>query len=379
MKTPSMNAYRFRHNSRGWGLALFLLLLLNTGQAQLMVNLQLPPDGIVRKSQLWNMNLVNTSGNGQELQINLVMTDLATNQPVLTAVTKSFLLAPGTRQIQMNDLLPLTYNVVGAAYNIDPNPDGFLPVGKYKLCYAFTIPSHHGGMAEECSAVEVNPLSPPQLTAPADKEQITGTNPTFTWIPPMPLNLFGNLTYELTLVEVYPGQTTTDAIQKNIPLYSQTRIGNQLLPYPPAAPPLQTGKVYAWRVKALNNAVVAGETEIWTFTVKATPATAGGETFFGGGYARLQKSANIPYVVSRGDLAVGYNNEAADSTASLRIYDLSATDRNAVQLTQPLRFGENFWKIDLLKDNAFHQGHIYLLQLTNSRRETWNLKFELHP
>jgi hypothetical protein len=127
-------------------LLLPLLLLLDSLQAQLIVNLQLPPDGITRKSQLWNMSLVNSTTSRLDLKINIVLTDMATSQPVLTAITPTVTLMPGARQIQANELLPITYNVVGSAYNIDQSPDGYLPVGRFKVCYAFIGLHHNAGL-----------------------------------------------------------------------------------------------------------------------------------------------------------------------------------------------------------------------------------------
>jgi hypothetical protein len=175
---------------------------------------------------------------------------------------------------------------------------------------------------------------------------------------------------------MYTGQTMTDAIQKNIPLFTQAGLNGLLVDYPASAPPLQPGKKYAWQVKVRNNGVVAAQTEVWTFSVKKTLAPAGDMPFNGSGYVKLQKSGSIPYSVSHGQLTVEYINEANDTAVQLQIHDLSATDRNTLQLTASVRFGQNFLKIDPQQDQPLKNGHVYLLQLINSRREKWNLKFQ---
>ncbi|MCP2937171.1 hypothetical protein NK983_31220, partial [Salmonella enterica subsp. enterica serovar Typhimurium] len=83
---------------------------------------------------------------------------------------------------------------------------------------------------------------------PADSEHVELTRPFFTWIPPTPLNLFSNLNYSWTLVEVQPTQSAADAIQQNIPVLSQTGLLTTNFQYPPGMAELDTGKTYAWRV-----------------------------------------------------------------------------------------------------------------------------------
>src|SRR5882757_4662713 len=236
---------------------LSLLFLGVVTQAQINMTLQVPPAGVLIKNQLWNMLLVN-SGQSISVRVNLVLLDEKNNQPVLTATSAPILLARGARQLQAKDLGPIQYAYSGPSFRADVDPNGMLPAGSYQACY--TVAGMEKGAAprvENCIQVNVDPLSPPLLNTPADESRQYTYYPQFTWLPPTPVGLFNDLSYDLVVVEVLPGQGKADAIQQNIPVYSAGFVKNLYMNYPSSYRALDTSKLYAWRIIVLNNGAPA--------------------------------------------------------------------------------------------------------------------------
>lgn len=360
---------------------IFIALLLLPGlftQAQLIINLQAPPAGVVQKSQLWNILVTNTRGGNIDASINMMMTNSQTGEQVLSAITGTVIFPPGNTMLNAAQLVPVQYNILSSSYNIDPGQNGFLPPGNFTVCYNFNFIATHGIAAQACNAVMVEPLSPPQLILPEDQTAIENTDfPQFFWLPPAPMNLFTNLQYDLSLVQMNPGQSAADALQTNIPVLYQQGISGTSLLYPPSAPALQTGVQYAWKVVAKNNLSPVSASEVWTFTLK-TPG-ADNVRLSELPYTRLKKDGESGYSVCYGKLKFAYINETADTAWNLTVYDISSMNRIPVALDMDsirLKRGLNLEQIDVSGNRLFVNQHIYLLELQNSRNEVWRMRFE---
>ena len=345
--------------------------------AQVAVNPQLPPSGLRIKSQLWNLSLVNTTNGSLNVKVEMTMTDLSNNQRILSAVTNSFLLPRGMKQMQASNMMPINYNLVSAGYNVDASQDGFLPIGVFNICYTVINMNNdaHGGVAEACEAIEIEPVSPPQLVVPVDSEYVTMERPVFNWLPPTPAMLFTSLIYDWTLTEVYPGQTATEALQQNIPVLKQQNVRGNHLQYPISSPPLEKEKLYAWGVVAKNNSTPVGNSDVWTFRLqtKNTPTVNKAEY-----YVRLKREEDASFVVCDGLLRFEYFNEVNDSNVQVNVFDITKSRHESIKIpnaNQVVRFGQNYLQMNL-KTNQFKQEHIYLLELINARKEKWYLKFE---
>src|SRR5882757_5980990 len=256
---------------------LLLILSCQTGMGvfcQVLINLQLPENGLTIKSQLWDMSLVNTFSQGHNVQLQMVMTDGSGNHEILAASSRVFFLPKGVRQVKASDIVPLTYTVTDPSASVDANPNGFLPTGAYRFCYRIInldgeVPVQVG---QECKDAEIEPLVPPMLISPVDSEKIEIPRPVFTWAPPMPGSLFGRLFYDWELVEVQSMQTGPEAIQQNIPVLYRSNIQGTSFPYPMSAPALDSTKIYAWRIVAKNNGTPVATSEVWNFSLRRTPA-----------------------------------------------------------------------------------------------------------
>jgi len=348
-------------------------------RAQVVINPQLPPGGLTVKSQLWNLSVVNTTNQAIQVQVELSMINASNNQPVLTATTRVMDIPRGLKQLRAGEVAPVVYNVVGGGYNIDGTAEGFLPVGTFQLCYSVIRIDLEVSerVAEDCETVVIEPVSPPQLVNPSDSEVVELPRPLFNWLPPAPVQLFSNLVYDFNLVEVQPLQTGADALQQNMPLHTQGNYSMNTLPYPPALPELDTGKIYAWQITARSGGAEVARSEVWTFRVKK-PLTDPAATS-PGYYTRLSRETESGFTACYGQLCYAYLNEANDRQIPFSIYDIGDAARRELVLDSALldlHFGQNLGRLDLSQGKLLKDRHIYLLELVNSRKEHWTLKFQ---
>ncbi|KYP14098.1 hypothetical protein [Flavihumibacter sp. CACIAM 22H1] len=362
-------------------ISLLLVLLLSFSlRGQVLVNVQLPPTGVMQKSQLWNISLTNTGSVPLSIHIELMMIDRTSAQQVMSATTPILVLPGGFTQLSNSIIQPVQYNVLSSSYLVDANPAGLLPIGDFEICY--NIMNHYSDaverIAEQCQDVLIEPLSPPQLLLPQDLSVLEQLSPQFSWLAPMPAHLFTQLRYDLDLVEVLPHQTATDAMQQNIPLFQQKNISVATLQYPISGSPiLVKGKVYAWRIIAKNNEAMVAQSEVWSFSFKGASDKLKNTGRFP--YAKLQKSELGGYAVFADELKFDYLNEAGDRIWRLKILDLSTSLREQIPFnidTVSIKPGQNLVNINLSKNKAFLSNNFYMLEIANSRNEVWRLRFQ---
>jgi hypothetical protein len=348
-------------------------------EAQLLINLQTAPAGMVQKSQLWNMSVSNINNASLTFHIEVVMSDVSTGTPVLSAVTRPMTLPSGTTQLNASSFVPVQYNIISAAYNIDQSPNGLLPIGNFEVCYNFLrhIPEDVEKIAEECQEITVEPISPPQLLFPDDQSAIEISCPQLSWLPPAPVSLFTHLTYDLQLVEILANQMAEDAVQKNLPVFIQQGIVTTNSLYPFSAPALQPDKQYAWRVTAKNNSVQVGQSETWQFNIKQNKQVDSLEAKLP--YAKLEKNDQGSFALFFGEIRFDYYNDTEDSVWHISCVDLTSTGHSPFSLridSIPLIKGQNLVKCNVREHHEFIDKHLYLLKIKNSRNEIWLLRFE---
>lgn len=345
--------------------------------AQVRMTLQVPPFGVLVKNQLWNMLLINTGNGSATVRLSLVMVDQKTNQPALTASTLPFVVEKGVKQIQAKDLGPITYTYAGAAMLGDRDPNGMLPVGNYQVCYTATselISQKNPVVAENCIQLAVDPMSPPLLNTPADEGEIYTAAPQFTWLPPTPAGIFGDLSYDLILVEVLSGQGKADAIQQNIPVYAGGLIRNQYLNYASSYATLDTGRLYAWRIVAMNSDQPVTMSDIWTFRVVKAPLPS--LKTRNDPYLDLKRGLDPSVAAGSSTLRLTYQNMPADTLVHYTITSLDDPGNPVIQQGQlSLTRGQNLLQIVLSKTASYDRKKLYLFQLVNGRKESWTLKF----
>jgi len=360
-------------------LLLFLLLAASGNtflSAQVTLALQVPPVGVMQKTQLWNMALVYAGNSNIDVFISLTLLSTKDNQPLLRATTRPIVLSRGTKQINAADVSPVQYNYLSPIFNTDRDPNGFLPVGNYKACYT-VFKGGEGGepLAEDCIPVEVQPLSPPQLNLPADTALLETHYPQFNWLPPSPLNLFSNLTYDMLVVEVLPGQSPSEAIQKNIPFYNISGFKDLVHLYPASNKAFDTARVYAWRIIARNENEFAAQSDVWTFRVATQkipllkPAS--------GSYILLKKdneASSGVNLIKEGTIGIKYYSFDKDHDTQVRF--LTADGQIVRTIHQKIAYGDNF--IDYTLDHVFQKGKSYLVEITDLQNNKHTASFTIN-
>jgi hypothetical protein len=271
--------------------------------------------------------------------------------------------------------------VLSGDWHLDGGAEGFLPVGGFQLCYSVVRIDLETSerVAEDCETVVIQPVSPPQLVNPPDSGEIEPVRPLFNWLPPSPYQLFTNLVYDFRLAEVQDMQTGAEAVQQNMPLHAQDNLNTTTLQYPPSLPALDTAKLYAWQITARSGGAEVAKSEVWTFHVK--PAKPGAVKPSLGYYVRLKQENEAGFTLCYGMLRYEYLNEANDKQVSFKIYDISQAGRKELSLDSTeidVHFGENLGQLDLTHTNGLRDKHVYLLELINSRKERWCVKFQYH-
>jgi len=345
-------------------------------QAQVALVLQVPPTGIMLKSQLWNMALINTGNSAVNVTIELTLLSVKDNQPVMRAVSRTLQLNKGTNQITGKEVAPVGYDYLSPVFNTDRDPNGFLPVGRYKACYTI-VQLRHGDapLTEDCLPVEVQPVSPPQLNTPADTSTLETAYPQFSWLPPLPLNLFSDLTYDMLVVEVLPGQGSYEAIQQNIPLYNISRYKDQANLYPASNAPLDTGRVYAWRVIAKNEDEFISQSEVWTFKlashthVEPKPSD--------GNYISLKKAGGPPAGIhTLTDRVIGVKYYSFDKQHKATVRFLTGDGKLLRSMETQLLYGDNYLGYSL--DGAFVEDKPYRIEITDHQHNIYIADFIIH-
>lgn len=359
---------------------LWILLLFVTASAgaQISMTLQVPPEGLIQKPQLWNFVVANSQSTQTQVKVTMTMKDAVTNDPIMTGTSGSVYVSTGATVLTAMELAPIQYEYLSPKVT-DIDPNGFLPIGNFTVCYKLYASGHIGfdEVSEECINVYVEPLSPPLLSLPFDGSEEEINMPQFSWIPPAPLNMFNNLSYDFLLVEVGQGQTAQEAIQQNMPVYTVSNHPDIFINYPSSGTPLDTGKMYAWQVMANNNNDHVGQSEVWTFKVRLDTPQQTINVINTMPFARVKKEVDATVAYCEGVLKFIYDNSLRDTTVQFQISSLEEEDLGEIMDQGSLKVnnGDNMLSIAYLEDDRLIDKHMYLLSLINSNRERWFLKF----
>jgi hypothetical protein len=222
---------------------------------------------------LWNILVVNNGGTAyNNCRLNLILRDRLTGQEIFTASTALFNIASGAKQFNINTLSPVQYNYLAGIGN--NNLQALIPVGVYTACYSLSGYSLKDvTLAEDCVQFDAEPLSPPMLIFPADSSALDNKPNQFSWTPPTPAAMFSQLHYEILITQVQEGQKADEAIQQNIPFYTEGGLFNSLLNYPGSAWAFEKDKWYAWQIVAKDDKSYAAKSEVWVFKINTGTKT----------------------------------------------------------------------------------------------------------
>lgn len=347
-----------------FGLGFFPLFL----KAQVTINAQLPPAGLLQQDQLWYLILSNSKEDATEVNIKLSLQDAASGQIVLAANSGSFLLGKGVKVITARDVQPIIYN-----YNNADFTRNYLPMGSYIACYQIYHIGQKGEelLGDDCIRINIDPLSPPLLNTPSDKSEVPSPYPQFTWMPPTPIDMFSNLNYEILVTEVLPGQSSTEAIQNNTPVYTNANILQTYESYPSSFSSLDTGKIYAWQVVAKNGLSYSAKTEVWTFKVRQEKMT---QDPVNSNYILLHNDMAGVYSVKKNQLHIKYVSSSPAYETTVIFFD-SENDKPIKTITQKIQPGDNFFDLDIA--NGFQSGRVYKISISDFNKKQHSLRFSI--
>lgn len=340
-------------------------------KAQFTIQPVLPLAGIIQKSNLWNVAVINTSTTTIDCRLELILRNRINGLEVLTATTANIQVQAGAKQLNVSQLQPIQYNNV--VNNINVRTDDLLPIGDYTACYRLT--GDKNILAEECISFDIEPLSPPTLITPVDASQLINNPTQLTWLPPSPFNLFNKLSYEINIVELLVGQKPAEAIQQNIPFYSASNIPTNQFSLMGLGLPFEKGKMYAWQVQARDDYNYAGKSEIWTFSLDTNEITNMIVNVIP--FVKLKNFNPDKTIVPNGILKFSYINETDEKQINMIIRNLSNHKEKMKSFKIGLQPGENLITLNVLKKLDLEYENLYQLELVNNRKENWKIIFEI--
>jgi hypothetical protein len=237
-----------------------LLLLLNyflicvmpaLAQQQVIVNIQHPPFNQLMIEDMWKLTLINSSNTTYTVYLSGTLTESQAGL-IATGNSTTFDLPPGTKIFTAANYRQLDPSI--NYVNRDPKYQesvvrtGGFPSGEYEICISVIQNRDKQELGTQCIQQSVLMVNPPILISPESGEEIKVRNPNFLWTPVTGVK---DVQYKFKLVEVFPGQSTYDAIEKNSVLYSTTTRQTTLV-YSPNFPQLIQGKEYAWQVQSVD-------------------------------------------------------------------------------------------------------------------------------
>lgn len=296
--------------------------------------------------------------------------------------TKNFMLQQGSTALAYQQIISSDVIAASTEYYIF-NQTGKLPVGKYTICVSLHQMGNSNVLATGCIQVTTIADGNLLLTTPYDGEVLNAFLPAFGWS----MTNFSddyNVTFNIKICELKDGQSYADAIQYNPPLITEIGFRQTFYNYPAAAPQLKEDSRYVWQVEALVNNVPRYLSEVWMFRFKKARAiTPDPKKTVVTQYPFLDRNLNASPYVFKDAIVFRYNNECIDTMLNYALY--IAGKKELLRLSDKpvkLRPGINYYKFPLSKElqalakkSETEGEQVYLLEVSNTRKEKWRMKF----
>ena len=236
--------------------------------AQVVVTIHQPPPGQLNLEDLWSIDLTN---NTQET-FTVYLCGTATEESdglIFEGSSNMFSLPPGFMRVNLTDItIDVEYS--NKKYEDIVLRTGSVSEGDYTVCIRVINAENGEELGQACIQQQVAHPSPPQLISPSDGAMVEDEFPVFTWMPPIPLPLGQEISYNLKIVEIITGQSPIDAMQSNPAWFEEDGITTTSFRYLVGARGFGSGKTYCWQVQALDSDGFSigdnnGKSEIWSF------------------------------------------------------------------------------------------------------------------
>ncbi len=249
-----------RINKPALVLICFLTIISPCLYSQVDVKLERPPFDQITITDVWKLTLFNTSAESFRIFLSGEMIEKSAGK-IYEGITSAFDLPPGMKVIHYNDL-SISTKFNRREYEEVIIKTGSVPEGEYSICVSVINFLTNYELGKDCINVIVFQAKKIELILPADESELLTHLPQFNFMLPP---------YEggcrLKIVEILPGQTPEESMQRNSAWYIQEEIKSNFYRYPLNAKNLETGKKYAWQIAILSGGIKINESEVWTFSV----------------------------------------------------------------------------------------------------------------
>lgn len=254
---------------------------------------------------------------------------------------------------------------------------GVLNFGEFIICFEFT--DQQGSIrGNSCSERTSEPLLNMSLIYPFDEQTVEEQRPVLSWEQvALPQLNSQDLSYSLVLAQQNPGQSTAEALERNVSLLRLENLRDNSLLYPVAAPELTTGMTYAWMVRAYLRGRQLVSSQQWEFTI-ATKDTAETVPPPARSFTMLQTKLSSRYQVFKDDILIGFDNNEGVEVLDYSITEVS-NGRKAIKklpVVEGLHPGLNTIRISLT-GLPLSTKKEYLLEVKTPRRQSYFLLFKV--
>lgn len=233
--------------------------------AQLSVMPQIPNAGLIPKSLLWNSLLINNSSTPISVRMVVEVHDRFSNALVYRGRSGIFSIPVGPKYVGESAVNGVMEDFVGPAFE----RSGLITAGHYKVCQYFEETLVESiRLVEQCVAIDVEAMVPIQLIYPRDSSILLSSITNFSWLPPVPVNIFPDLRFDLIVALQYEGQSSTEAIERNTSIVNAFDLTSPMFNVADLGTRFDTGRHYVWQVVARNGYGYGAKSPIWHFKVE---------------------------------------------------------------------------------------------------------------
>jgi len=195
------------------------------------------------------VSLINNGSKNYDASLHVTLLDYR-GEIVGDYKSVGFKVSPGSMDCAMASPMLLSSSYSNSKFRDYERANASFPTGNYTYCVELLI---QGAAPEkECSAFEMQALNPAQLIYPQNHEEIENFGSyQFSWMPCTPPR--AQVFYVFKVVEIYDGQSATEAISRNAALHKIGSLGTSVYNYPVNAPQFEIGKHYAWQVECYED------------------------------------------------------------------------------------------------------------------------------
>jgi hypothetical protein len=336
---------------------------------------------------LWNLIVQNVSQEPAAVYLQAYITELEKGRE-FEVRSADFILSPGVTQFNTanySQLLPEQVLFQKRDFRDHVVRTSSFPNGEYEICVFLFDSRTTQILARDCYTILQLTTTPPYLISPNNQDTVREEFPFFIWSPPAPQQDANQVTYELSVYEIYPQQTFISAVQTNPEWLQVQEILSPLYQYGLDLRPLVPGRRYSWFISAYINGLPASQSEIWEFVYQPLFEESEEETL---DEKNVRKPGTIYYMLSEertfnnytlrnDELNFIFTNQNYIDQLPYRIVDFQGTIIHHDQLS--VVYGQNFISINLSEFERVEKNELLILEIKDISSPRQFLCFKYSP